>query len=228
MDTRIKVTGQRIYNELVEDFDIKNKIGCINLTLGDVSVKYDGRDAVGHLLQEWVGEWMKSKNYYFRTKENTQEFPDFLLTESDSDGFLEIKTFNASSSPAFDIANFTSYCKSLLNFPERLDAEYLILGYKMENGELKVDDIWLKKVWEISGTSSKNPICLQTKDSQPYNLRPVKWYSTSRRATNNPFPDKITFLKAIKETQIKYPVYTSSYNDKWLVKISKKLGIKLN
>jgi hypothetical protein len=227
MDNRTKVTAETIYTELVENFDIKNKIGSINLTLGDILVKYNGRDAVGHLLQEWISEWLKSKNYYFRTKPNTQEFPDLLLTDNDKTGLLEIKTFNASASPAFDIANFTSYCKSLLDFPERLNADYLILGYEMENGELKIKDVWLKKVWELAGTSGTNPINLQTKDSQPYNLRPVTWYST-RQTTNKPFTDKIEFLNAIKATHEKYPEYTSSYNDDWLSKVKTKYKEKFD
>ena len=172
MKRKTKVSSRDIYNELVNNFKIKSKIGSVHIKLGNITAKYNGRDAIGDLLQEWIGEWMKSKNYYFRTRVNTQEFPDFLLSKSDTKDFLEIKTFNADASPAFDIANFDSYCTSLLNLPERIEADYLILSYKMVNFELRINDIWLKKVWEISSPSGPNPIKIQTKRGQIYNLRP--------------------------------------------------------
>ena len=228
MDNRIKVTASAIYNELVNNFDIKSQVGSINLILGDISVKYDGRDAVGQLLQEWIGEWMKSKNYYFRTKVNTQEFPDFLLSESDTSNFLEIKTFHANASPAFDIANFDSYCTSLLNLPERLEADYLILSYTMENAELKIKNVWLKKIWEISSPSGSNPIKLQVKRGQIYNLRPCTWYS--KRLSYQPFESKMEFLKALSDTLPNYE-QCRRYRENWLEKVLNKYeentGIKL-
>jgi len=230
MATPIKITASELYNELVENFKIKEKIGSVEIKLGDITAKYNGKDAIGDLLQEWLGEWMKSKNYYFRTKVNTQEFPDFLLDTTDDKGLLEIKTFNADATPAFDIANFSSYSKSLLDKPERLDADYLIFSYKMENSELSVVNVWLKKVWEIAGTSGTNPICLQTKDKQPYNIRPIKWFS--KRATKNkPFTSKLKFVQAIAKTHVKYSVYTKSYNKNWFKIVSdkyfKNTGVKL-
>jgi len=131
MKKKKKVSANEIYDDLVNEFKIKEKIGSVEIKLGNISAKYNGRDAIGDLLQEWISNWFESRNYYYRTKDNTQEFPDFLLEENDDSGLLEIKTFNADASPAFDIANFNSYCKSLLTNPERLDADYLILSYKM-------------------------------------------------------------------------------------------------
>lgn len=228
MDNRIKVTGQKIYDELVGTFDIKSKIGSINLILGDITVKYDGRDAVGHLLQEWIGEWMKSKNYYYRTKANTQEFPDFLLSESDTENFLEVKTFHANASPAFDIANFDSYCTSLLNVPERIESDYLILSYTMKNSELRISNIWLKKIWQISSPSEPNPIKIQTKRGQIYNLRPCTWYSN--RLSYQPFNSKIDFLKALSNTLPHYE-QCRAYRNNWLENVVSKYeanrGIKL-
>jgi type II restriction enzyme len=135
MPEKRKVTASEIFTELVENFKIKDKIGSVEIKLGNITAKYNGKDAVGDLLQEWLGKWFNRENYYYRTKANTQEFPDFLLSETDNEGLLEIKTFNADASPAFDIANFDSYCTSLLNLPERLEADYLILSYKMVDSE---------------------------------------------------------------------------------------------
>ena len=50
----------------------------------------------------------------------------------------------------FDIANFESYCKSLSENPERLYADYLIIGYELKKAKLTIKDVWLKKIWEIS------------------------------------------------------------------------------
>lgn len=229
MTAKKKVTANEIYDLLLNEFRIKEQIGSVEIILGGISAKYNGKDAIGDLLQEWLGEWLKQKNFYFRTQANTQEFPDFLLTENDKMGFLEIKTFNANATPAFDIANFDSYNKSLLIKPERLNADYLIFGYKMVDSVLSVDNLWLKKVWEIAGTSGANPINMQTKNSQPYNLRPIKWYA--KNPINKPFTDQISFLNAISETLGKYSHSTGSYSENWLENVKNKYfentGIKL-
>lgn len=229
MEERKKITATELYNLLLNEFEIKKQLGSIEIILGGISAKYKGKDAIGDLLQEWLGEWLKQNNFYFRTRINTQEFPDFLLNENDIGGFLEIKTFNALASPAFDIANFDSYNKSLLIKPERLDADYLIFGYKMIDSVLSIDNIWLKKVWEIAGTSGTNPINMQTKNSQPYNLRPIRWYT--EKGANKPFPDKISFLNAIEATLVKYDHSTNVYSNDWLNKVKAKYfentGIKV-
>jgi hypothetical protein len=218
--TPIKITAIEIYNKLLNEFDIKNQIGSVEINLGGITAKYNGKDAIGDLLQEWISQWLINNNYYFRTRPNTQEFPDFLLKEDDKGGFLEIKTFNADASPAFDIANYNSYSQSLLIKPERLDADYLILAYRMNNCELSIDNIWLKKVWEISGTSGANPINLQTKYSQPYNLRPINFKTT--KSKNKPFENKIKFLEAIAETHIKYEHHSASYSKDWFENVKNR------
>jgi len=228
MTKKIKVTSLDIYNELVNNFKIKNQIGSVEIKLGNITAKYNGKDAIGDLLQEWLGEWLKSKNYFFRTKQNTQEFPDFLLTDNDFDGLLEVKTFNAEASPAFDIANFDSYCTSLLELPERIEADYLILSYKMINSKLTIDNVWLKKVWEISSPSGPNPIKIQTKRGQIYNIRPCKWYSS--KLTHEPFSTKQDFLNALSNTHKSYP-QCDRYKKDWLknvkAKYLKNTGVKL-
>lgn len=223
-----KVTAAEIYNELVNNLRIKEKVGSVEIKLGSVSAKYNGKDAIGDLLQEWFGEWMKSKNYYFRTRANTQEFPDFLLSESDTKNFLELKTFNAKASPAFDLANFDSYCTSLLTIPERIEADYLIFSYVMKDSELSINDVWLKKVWEMTSPSGTNPIKLQVKRGQIYNIRPCTWYS--KRLKFKPFTNKNSFLKAISDTHKNYS-QCDQYKKGWLRKVSEKYsentGLKL-
>jgi NgoBV restriction endonuclease len=214
-----KITANEIYNLLVNEFKIKEKIGSVEITLGGISAKYNGKDAIGDLLQEWLGEWLKQKGIYFREPVNTQAFPDFLLTESDNSGFLELKTFNADASPAFDIANFDSYCTSLLTIPERIDADYLIFSYRMIDSELSIADVWLKKVWELTSPSGQDPIKLQVKRNQIYNFRPCTWYS--QRLQYQPFVNKIDFLNAIAATHEMYP-QCDQYKTNWLEKVKNR------
>jgi hypothetical protein len=213
MAAKMKVTASEIYNVLLNDFKIKEQVGSVEITLGGISAKYNGKDAIGDLLQEWLGEWLIQKGLYFRQPNNTQAFPDFLLTESANSGFLELKTFNADASPAFDIANFDSYCTSLLTIPERIDADYLILSYKMVDAQLSIDNIWLKKVWEITSPSGPDPIKLQVKRNQIYNIRPCTWYSNKLKF--EPFENKSDFLNAISETHKLYP-QCDQYKPDWL------------
>ena len=217
MPTKTKVTATQIYRELLNNFKIREKIGSIEIKLGNISATYKGRDAIGDLLQEWLSEWMKERNYYFRTRDNTQTFPDYLLSESDTKDFLELKTFNADASPAFDLANFDFYCTSLLTIPERIDADYLILSYRMQDGELSIDNIWLKKIWEITSPSGRDPIKLQVKRGQIYNIRPCTWYS--ERLKFKPFNDKQAFLDGIANTHESYP-QCDKYKHSWFKKVA--------
>lgn len=229
MAEKRRVTANEIYDLLLNEFKIKEQIGTVEIILGGISAKYKGKDALGDLLQEWLRAWLEQNNFYFRQSLNSQEFPDFFLLEDSKSGMLEIKTFNADATPAFDIANFDSYNKSLLIKPERLDANYLILSYRMIGSTLSIDNLWLLKVWEMAGTSGTNPVNMQTKNSQPYNLRPIKWYAKNPK--NKPFTDKLSFLKAISETLKKYSHSTDSYSEDWLNKVRTKYlentGVKL-
>lgn len=180
------------------------------------------------MLQEWLREWLKQEKIYFRQPNNTQEFPDFFLTESNTSGFLELKTFNADATPAFDIANFDSYCTSLLTIPERIEADYLIIAYRMINAELSISNIWLKKVWEMTSPSGQDPIKMQVKRNQVYNIRPCTWYS--ERLRYQPFENKISFLHAIEATLNLYP-QCNAYKTNWLNNVKEKYfentGIRL-
>lgn len=230
MADKRKVTAKEIYNLLINEFKIKERIGSVEIILGGISAKYNGKDALGDLLQEWFSKWMDKNNFYYRTRKNTQEFPDFLLQEADNGGLLEIKTFNSDASPAFDIANFDSYCKSLLKKPERLDADYIVMSYKMVDANLSIEDVWLKKVWEIAGTSTTNGINIQAKNKKIDNLRPVEWFNTSTRVKNKPFSSKLDFITAISKIHNTY-TQCDTYKDNWLENVKSKYfentGVKL-
>jgi type II restriction enzyme len=76
---RKRITASEIYDLLLNEFKIKEQIGSIEIKLGGISAKYNGKDAIGDLLQEWLREWLIINNFYFRQPKNTQAFPDFYF-----------------------------------------------------------------------------------------------------------------------------------------------------
>ncbi|MGL2781779.1 NgoBV family restriction endonuclease, partial [Helicobacter pylori] len=101
-----------------------------------------------------------------KNQKNSQSFPDFLLFNQELQiwEFLEIKAFQYEKNPAFDIANFESYCDRLLENPQILNTFYLIFAYKMqENGDILIKEIYLHKIHEIAGRSSYYPLKVQVK-----------------------------------------------------------------
>ncbi|MBS1682544.1 MAG: NgoBV family restriction endonuclease [Bacteroidetes bacterium] len=215
----MKVTAQQLINILVKDYQLIGQSGFIQFTLKDITVKIETKDAIGNLIQEWLKAWMLKEKIVFEENTNTQTFPDiFLNTEDKTKGLLEIKTFDFDRGPGFDLANFDSYCNSLLEDSHRLDSDYLILAYRMNGSSITIKDVWLKKIWEISGGSGTYPIKVQEKKKIIYNIRPIIWYST--RAEFKPFSSKEEFLKALNETRYQYPK-THHDNAHWLKKVIK-------
>jgi type II restriction enzyme len=88
----------------------------------------------------------------------------------------------------------------------------------MNGSEITIKDIWLRKIWELSGTSSTYPIKVQEKKKVIYNIRPIIWYSD--KATFKSFISKEEFLKALNETRYQYPK-THHDNAHWLKKVLK-------
>lgn len=192
-----------LYNLLKSD-NIIGAVGKITFKLSNLSVDISTTDTIGQSLQSWLKQYMLDKNIIFMEMDNTQEFPDFILDPFDRENnLLEVKAFNYNASPGFDIANFESYCDSVRIRPYILDTDYLIFGYSMSGTEIKIENIWLKKIWEISSASSSHPLRLQDKRGIIYNIRPCKWYSEN----NNKFPafsSKEQFIKAIYDTLKEY------------------------
>src|SRR6201986_4992378 len=176
----INITAQELFTKLVDEYKLVGQQGTILFTLNNLPVKVESKDSVGNMIQEWLIGWMKSENLSFEVNPSSQKFPDIFLNLTDKKkGLLEIKAFDFNRGAGFDLANFESYCNSLLTDAYRLDSDYLILGYKMTKHEITIHDIWLKKIWEISGGSGPYPIKVQEKKKVIYNLRPINWYSDS-------------------------------------------------
>jgi hypothetical protein len=192
-------TAQEIF-DLLGRSNLKTEQGYIEISLAGILVRVKDKSSVGNLFQEWFKHWLYAEKTLFKPNKYTQKFPDFYLqTQSEKEGLLEIKLFDASASPQFDIANFDAYVRSVRTHGYRLNADYLIFGYTLEDGVLRIKDFWLKKIWEISGTSSTRPIRVQEKQGKIVNLRPIIWFSEVPSVTP-PFTSRQEFLIAIRDT----------------------------
>lgn len=213
-------TALEIYNEMLDEYKIKELKGQIKFHLGDVSIIVRRRDVIGNIIQEWVEGWLMDKGVEFDPSDNTQMPPDvYLVPDDHSTGLLEIKAFNRESSPAFDIADFKAFTRELINKPYFLDTDFLIFGYRMyDNGDVIIEDVWLKKIWEITRPSEKWPVNVQYKNDIVHKIRPATWYSI--RNSYPVFESKIDFLSAFEEMVFQNPE-THSDGGQWANKFKR-------
>jgi len=215
----MKYIAADLYDKLVNEYGIIGETGKISFTVKDLTITVKTKDTVGNLLQEWLKAWFRFADIDFVENTNTQSFPDFLLDKDNTKkGLLEVKSFDFDRGPGFDLANFDSYCESLLNAAYRLDSDYLILAYQMKEGILEIKNVWLKKIWELACPSSTYPLKVQEKKGIIYNIRSSVWYSD--RARFKPFNSVEAFLTALNETRYQYP-QTRHSNGHWLRKVVK-------
>jgi type II restriction enzyme len=197
----MKLSAQQLYKKLVTDYKLIGQLGKISFTLKDITVEIETKDTVGNLIQEWIKAWMIANEIEFASPPHSQDFPDFLLNpQNPKTSLLEIKSFDYSKSPNFDVANFMAYRRSVMAHPYRIDSDYLIIGYRMTGNRLEIADVWLKKVWEITGPSEDWPLKCQVKQGEVVNIRPAKWYNT-QKTTFKPFSSALEFIKAFDATQ---------------------------
>lgn len=226
----MNTTAQEIYRRLIEEDHIKEVTGQITFDLASVNIIVKQRDVVGNIIQEWLAGWMTSKGISYRIGENSQMPPDFFLGDGDEAGLLEVKAFNRSASPAFDIADFLAYQRELLSKPYMLHVDYLIFGYEMTaDGKVLIKDLWLKKVWEISRRMKDWPLNLQVKQGRVQKIRPCVWYSTQVR-NFTPFRCLEDFISAIEHTVYQNPETRQSsaqWLNTFLSAYQKHYGVKL-
>ncbi len=188
-------------------------------TIGDISINVEGKDGLGGLIEEWFGVWAEKQKFNIinpKKEGGSQEFPDYFV--GNDRALLEVKAFDASASANFDLANFESYCESVASNPERVNSDYLIFAYKLNGAILSIENVWLKKIWEITCPSKRWPIKTQTKRDVIYNIRPAVWYSD--RTTYKVFSSKDKFIDAVFETQSQY--IGNSNKGKYLLNNKKK------
>lgn len=202
--------------ELLKQEKIIGAKGEIFFKMQGVMTPVNDSSVVGNIIQDWLKGFLEANKIDFKIKLNTQEFPDFMLDkDSDLKGLLEVKCFK--KSPNFDVANFKAYARSLLSHAYRLDADYLIFEYVvLDEGGIKIKNMWLKKVWEICTDSERSPLKIQWKQSSPDNIRPATWYS--KKAKYKPFKSRLDFVEAIKKV-VDMSGSTSGIQNKWIDKV---------
>lgn len=170
-------TASTIYYGLKEGFGLTGATGQISFYLKDYHINVEQNSAVGTIFEEWLAKWCKTNS--IPVKHNPkQTAPDFWLNPDDSNfEWLEIKTFTGS--PNFDLGGFKGFLKEIISKPYKVHAKYLIVKYKMKDGIITIEDLWLKKLWELSCTSKKYAIKVQPKHEQIINIRPSTFYSES-------------------------------------------------
>lgn len=127
--------------------------------------------------------------------------PDCFLNPDDlTKDLLEVKAFNCSASPGFDIADFRMYEEEIIDKPYMLHVDYLIFGYDMsDDGIVTVKDLWIKKAWEITRRMDNWALNLQVKQGVVHKISPEVWYS--KKVGNFPmFACLEDFISAVEET----------------------------
>ncbi len=205
---RNKLSAENIYEKLKE-VDWGNSTGETMFKMAEIEFTVKKPDTIGLILQEWLKEYFDKNNIYYRENVDTQKFPDFYLSESNELNLLEVKSFKFSGNPAFNIANFDSYCRSISKKSFWLDTDYLIFGYVIDNkGKIKIKEIWLKKIWEITGLTKDQTLIVQKKDNKIYNIRPNLKFKNNKTVD---FTNENDFVKAL------YFTYREQNGEKKLV-----------
>lgn len=200
----MKLSAEEIYDRLLNVDDIKSAEGQIRFYLGDVDITVRQKDVVGNIIQEWLEGWLKKNKIAFSSNPNSQMPPDIFLDPDDhTKDLLEVKAFNYSASPGFDIADFKAYAREILSSPYMLHTKYLIFGYSMSNeGLVTIKDLWLKNVWEICRSMEGWPLNVQYKNKVINKIRPAKWYGGKSKFPM--FKSLEHYLSAIEETLFGY------------------------
>jgi type II restriction enzyme len=227
----IKIAPLDLYKRLINESKILTSQGKITFAFSNVDIVVCQRDVVGNIVQEWLEGWLKKNDIEYSTNENTQMPPDFFLDPSNKKHhLLEVKAFNFEATPGFDIADFRMYEEELITKPWMLDVDYLIFGYEMSpSGQVSIKRLWLKKVWEITSSSSDWPLKLQVKKNVVHKIRPCNWYSEFTQFVV--FNSKEDFLSAIEETVFRNPATHNSggtWRNDFLRSYKNYYGVDLN
>ena len=112
----MKVNALKVFEKLLDEDKLLEIEGQIKFFLGDVDIIVKQKDVVGNIIQEWLQGWMDKRGIEYALNDNTQMPPDFFLNpETKTEDLLEVKAFNRSASPGFDIADFRMYEEGMGN-----------------------------------------------------------------------------------------------------------------
>jgi len=198
----MKLSAEKIKEKLEVDYNIRSKRMRIYFKFDDEK-EYESlktKDAVGNIMQEWMKSWLRMKKIEFKPGP-PQESPDIFLDVKDlKKDLLEVKFFTRK--PNFDIADFYMYAESIRSKPYMLNVDYLIFQYDMsKEGVITIQNLWCKKIWEITCSSDKRPLRVQPKRERIYTIRPQTFSSDGKRKIYRAFTCKEHFISALYETQ---------------------------
>lgn len=202
------------------------------IMVGDIAVDLGEADIISKIVIRWLKSWLRENAVPFVVDEEEPQIIFNLDPENKEHELLEIKCFDyLNRGPGFDIANFQSYIREIIDKPYRLHSKYLAIGYGMdiETGTVTIYQVWLKNVWEMCCASSNRPIKVQEKKNVIYNIRPSVWYGN--RSSFPTFESLEDFLAAIEQTIYDYN-QTRPIAEHWLKNLKdsyeKFYGITLN
>lgn len=203
--------------EIVEQLklDLEGQEATIKINFAGISKNILEKDIYGNSIQSWLHAYFVEKSIPFEVNKNTQTFPDFIVNGHD----LEIKCFNFDATPAFDVAEPSSFLNTVYENPNKINAWYLIFGYSSTKNGFTISHVWLKKIWEITGPmpSRNDCVTLQMKGNMVHRIRPKVWYGK----TNKTFRTKEEFILGIGKMIDESPSQFIKYNsNEWMKKIS--------
>ena len=228
----MRLNALKVFETLLDEDKLLEIEGQIKFFLCYVYIFVKQKDVVGNIIQEWLQGWMDKRGIEYALNDNTQMPPDFFLNPDDkTTDLLEVKAFNRSASPGFDIADFRMYEEEIIEKPYMLNVDYLIFGYDMsDDGVVTIKDLWLKKVWEITRRMDGWSINLQVKQGVVHKIRPGVWYSD--RPGNIPMFKCIEdFIAAIEEAVYQNPKTHESaatWKKNFIDSYRKFYGVKLD
>ncbi|MCL2663284.1 MAG: NgoBV family restriction endonuclease [Oscillospiraceae bacterium] len=200
---------EELYDKAVRD--IKNELGVITITIAGIPKISKSNDIIGNCVQEWIPQWLSDNGLELEANESSQVFPDFTANINGVKHDMEIKCWNYTNNPAFDLANFDGFYREVYTHPNKLHAKYLVFGYTPTMHGFRINNVYLKNLWELTSRAQKYPIGLQVKQEQPYAIRP---YAFHKRPTEC-FANIQEFVRAIYETRKMFALENRIDPDMW-------------
>jgi len=186
---------EELYNKAVKE--IKGQKGVIQVTIGGIPKTSNSNDIIGNCVQEWIPQWLEDNGLKLETNPHSQAFPDFTAMIDGKRYDMEVKCWNHDNAPAFDIANFDGFYREIYENPNKLFAHYLIFGYTPTKHGFTIQEIYLKRIWEITSPSTKYPLGVQVKQGKPYAIRPFAFH----KGQQSKFTGLEDFVNAIYEAR---------------------------
>jgi len=208
---------EQLYEKALDE--IKGERGVITINIGGIPKISRSNDIIGNCVQEWIPQWLEDNGLKLETNPSSQTFPDFTTTIDGKNYDMEIKCWNYNNNPAFDISNFDSFYREIYNNPAKLYAKYMIFGYSPTAHGFRIENIYLKSLWEITGKATKYPIGLQVKQRRPFAIRPISFHKPNSKT----FTDISEFVHAIYQTRKIFELPIMIEPDEWLEYVTSKI-----